>query len=196
MFDVSVRGFRGPSLNDCLFPGPKLQQDIVDILTRFHVPKHVFTTDICKMYRQILVRPQYRKFQHILWRASPRDTLCEYGLRTVTYGINCAPFLALRVLQDIASNDCDDFDSVRAALQRQTYVDDICTGADTVVELLKLQSDLILVLKRAGVTTLISSPYFRLAWGIRPVSILSKNYYATYLGLRRGVGRPPPNRNV
>lgn len=62
VFDASARGFRGPSLNQCLFPGPKLQQDIVDILIRFRVSKHVFTTDICKMYRQILIRPEYRKF--------------------------------------------------------------------------------------------------------------------------------------
>jgi len=34
VFDASARGFRSPSLNDCLFAGPKLQQDIVDILTR------------------------------------------------------------------------------------------------------------------------------------------------------------------
>ncbi|XP_008185462.1 uncharacterized protein LOC103310096 [Acyrthosiphon pisum] len=97
VFDASARGFRGPSLNQCLFPGPKLQQDIVDILTRFRVSKHVFTTDICKMYRQILIKPEHRKFQHVLWRASPRDAL-----------------------------------------------------ADSIAELLKLQSELICVLKRSG----------------------------------------------
>ncbi|KAL4108119.1 hypothetical protein QTP88_018370 [Uroleucon formosanum] len=150
VFDASARGFRGPSLNQCLFPGPKLHQDIIDILIRFRVSKHVFTTDICKMYRQILVKPEHRKFQHVLWRASPHDAVREYELHTVTYGVNCAPFLALRVLQYIASNDCEHFDSVRHALLRQTYVDDICTGADSIAELLQLQSDLIGVLKKSG----------------------------------------------
>ncbi|KAL4141999.1 hypothetical protein QTP88_004531 [Uroleucon formosanum] len=150
VFDASARGFRGPSLNQCLFPGPKLHQDIIDIFIRFRVSKHVFTTDICKMYRQILVKPEHRKFQHVLWRASPHDAVREYELHTVTYGVNCAPFLALRVLQYIASNDCEHFDSVRHALLRQTYVDDICTGADSIAELLQLQSDLIGVLKKSG----------------------------------------------
>ncbi|KAL4083557.1 hypothetical protein QTP88_028873 [Uroleucon formosanum] len=150
VFDASARGFRGPSLNQCLFPGPKLHQDIIDILIRFRVSKHVFTTDICKMYRQILVKPEHRKFQHVLWRASPHDAVREYELHTVTYGVNCAPFLALRVLQYIASNDCEHFDSVRHALLRQTYVDDICTGADSIAELLQVQSDLIGVLKKSG----------------------------------------------
>lgn len=53
VFDASARSGRGPSLNDCLLPGPKLQLDIVDILTRFRIHKFAFTTDICKMYRQI-----------------------------------------------------------------------------------------------------------------------------------------------
>ncbi|KAL4126593.1 hypothetical protein QTP88_010805 [Uroleucon formosanum] len=150
VFDASAKCGRGPSLNDCLFPGPKLQQDIVDILTRFRVHKHVFTTDICKMYRQVLILPKYRKFQHILWRASPHDKLLEYELNTVTYGVNCAPYLALRVLQSIASDDCNDSEGVRNALTRQTYVDDICDGADTITEILKLQSNLISVLNRSG----------------------------------------------
>ncbi|KAL4135937.1 hypothetical protein QTP88_007514 [Uroleucon formosanum] len=150
VFDASAQSSRGPSLNNCLFTGPKLQQDIVDILTRFRVPKYVFTTDICKMYRQILILPEYRQFQHILWRPSPHDELVEYELNTVTYGVNYAPYLALRVLQTIASDDCDNFEFVRNALTRQTYVDDICDGADTMPNVLKLQSDLISVMHKAG----------------------------------------------
>jgi len=120
VFDASAKCGRGPSLNDCLFPEPKLQQDIVEILTPFRVHKYVFTTDIYKMYRQVLILPKYRKFQHLLWRASPHDKLLEYELNTVTYGVNCAPYLALRVLQSIASDDCTDSEWVRNALTRQT----------------------------------------------------------------------------
>jgi hypothetical protein len=146
VFDASARGGTGRSLNNLLYSGPKLQQDIVDILTRFRVHQYAFTADICKMYRQVLVLPEYRKYQHIFWRASPHDELREYELHTVTYGVNCAPFLALRVLQTIASEDCNDFEQVRNSLMRQTYVDDICDGADTQHEAVKLQSDLISVL--------------------------------------------------
>lgn len=102
VFDASAGNYRGPSLNSCLLAGPKLQQDIVDILTQFRVYRHAFTADIVKMYQQISVLPTYRKYQHILWRESPHDRLCDYELHTVTYGVNWAPFLALRVLKLIA----------------------------------------------------------------------------------------------
>jgi len=138
VFDASAITHDGTSLNSCLFQGPKLQQDIVDILTRFRVHKFAFTTDICKMYRQVLVTPEYRPLQHFLWRSSPHDQLMEYELNTVTYGLNFAPFLALRVLAAIAEDDCVGHDDVRYALLQQTYVNDICVGSDSVDEVLAL----------------------------------------------------------
>ncbi|CAI6349887.1 unnamed protein product [Macrosiphum euphorbiae] len=150
VFDASASVADGSSLNTSLFPGPKLQQDIVDVLTRFRLFRHAFTTDICKMYRQITVLPQYRAYQHILWRSSPHLELVEYELNTVTYGVNCAPFLALRVLQEVAEVDCHGSARVCDALRHQTYVDDICYGADTVDDALSIQVELTAVLNGAG----------------------------------------------
>jgi len=82
VFDASATGFRGPSLNSNLLPGPKLQNDIVDILTRFRIYRHAFTADVVKMYRQILILPEYRKFQYILWRETE-------SLPTTNFRITC-----------------------------------------------------------------------------------------------------------
>jgi len=46
VFDASSRAPSGKSLNDLLFTGPKLQNDITDILLRFHLSKFVFLADI------------------------------------------------------------------------------------------------------------------------------------------------------
>ncbi|XP_025198008.1 uncharacterized protein LOC112596509 [Melanaphis sacchari] len=150
VFDASVQSFSSTSLNHCLFAGPKLQQDVIDVLMRFRLSRHAFTADINKMYRQILLVPEHRRYQHILWRASPQDELKAYELNTVTYGVNCAPFLAIRVLQKIAESDCIEIPAVRDALMFNTYVDDICAGGDTIEEVIALQTDLINVLHRAG----------------------------------------------
>jgi len=101
VFDASAGNHRGPSLINCLSPGPKLQQNIVDIITHFRLYRYAFTADIEKMYRQISVLSTYRKYQHVVWRESPHDKLRDYELHTVTYVVNYAPFLALRVLKAI-----------------------------------------------------------------------------------------------
>ncbi|KAE9521350.1 hypothetical protein AGLY_018254 [Aphis glycines] len=90
------------------------------------------------------------RYQHIFWRASPLDELKEYQLNTVTYGVNCALYLALRVLKDLAENCCKELPDVRQTLTHQTYVDDICVGSDSISQLLTLKSDLQSVLSAAG----------------------------------------------
>lgn len=48
VFDASAKSVTGVSLNECLYAGPKLQLDIVDVLTLFRTHKYVFSTNICK----------------------------------------------------------------------------------------------------------------------------------------------------
>ncbi|XP_060871407.1 uncharacterized protein LOC132945655 [Metopolophium dirhodum] len=148
--DASATSYSGFSLNDCLLPGPKLQRDVVDVLLLYRVHRFAFTTDISKMYRQVSVSPSHRRYQHILWRSSPEQMLQAYELNTVTYGVNCAPYLAIKVLRSMAEQDCNDLPFIKEALLYQTYVDDICAGGDTLDEALSLQDGLIQVLHGAG----------------------------------------------
>lgn len=104
------------------------------------------------MYRQIRVHPKYLGYQHILWRALPQEQIKEYTLNTVTYGVNCAPYLALRVLRHIADNDWDDVPDVGIALRHQTYMDDICVGADSLEAAKMLKTNLIITLARSGLS--------------------------------------------
>jgi hypothetical protein len=57
------------------------------------------------MYRQISIAPNDREFQRIIWRSSSGDALKDYYLNTVTYGVCSAPFLAIRMLLQLASDE-------------------------------------------------------------------------------------------
>jgi hypothetical protein len=93
VFDGSASNTTGGSLNDTLHTGPKLQEDLVNIRLKFRSHQYVLTGDIEKMYRQILVRPEDRKYQHILWSNSTGEVE-TYRLNTVTFGPSAAPYLA------------------------------------------------------------------------------------------------------
>lgn len=60
------------------------------------------------------------------------------------------PFLALRVRNIIASDDCGDVESVCYALIHQTYFNDIWVWADSESATLDLQSNLFSVLSKSG----------------------------------------------
>ncbi|UYV69257.1 hypothetical protein LAZ67_6003000 [Cordylochernes scorpioides] len=67
VFDASFKTSNDKSLND-FHLGPKLQQDIFNILIRFRTRPIAFSGDIEKMYRQIRIDSKDCDFQSILWR--------------------------------------------------------------------------------------------------------------------------------
>lgn len=58
VFNGSSKSTNGTSLNDILHTGAKLQVDLINVLLFFRTFRYVFSTDIEKMYRQILVDPE------------------------------------------------------------------------------------------------------------------------------------------
>lgn len=67
--------------------GPKIQEDIFSIFTRFRVHAVVVTDHVEKIYRQALMAPKNRDYQRILERFNKSDPICDYRLKTVTYGL-------------------------------------------------------------------------------------------------------------
>ncbi|XP_011697584.1 PREDICTED: uncharacterized protein LOC105455742, partial [Wasmannia auropunctata] len=110
--------------------GPKLQHDLADILLRWRCYSHVFLADVEKMYRKIIVHPEDRDFQRILW--STTDVPGQFQLGTVTYGLACAPFLALRVIKQLADDDGHLYPEAARVIHENMYVDDVLSGADSV----------------------------------------------------------------
>lgn len=51
VFNGSQKTSNGASLNDTLMIGPRLQDDLINIIIRCHKHKIAFTADIAKMYR-------------------------------------------------------------------------------------------------------------------------------------------------
>jgi hypothetical protein len=149
VFDGSASSTTGVSLNDTLHTGPKLQEDLVSILLRFRSHQYVLTGDIEKMYRQILVRPEDRKYQHILWSNS-KGEIETYRLNTVTFGLSAAPYLALRCLKQLAEDEGHRFPRALSILRRDFYIDDAFTGADTKEEVVSIRKELTKLLRSAG----------------------------------------------
>ncbi|XP_054259832.1 uncharacterized protein LOC128984526 [Macrosteles quadrilineatus] len=150
VFNASARSSNGFSLNDKLLTGKKLQNDVSEILTRFRLHPFVISSDICKMYRQILIHPEDRIFQTILWRENQNSPLATYASNTVTYGVSSSPFLAIRTLHQLVADEGADFPLASKAILNDMFVDDCLTGSDSLDEAFKLKSELIELLKRGG----------------------------------------------
>lgn len=113
VFDASMPTSSGKSLNDCLLVGPTIQPELFDILIRFRQHPYVLIGDIVKMYRQVMIKPEHRLHQSILWRTNPDEPPTSFSLNTVTYGVASALFLAIRSLQQLSR----DFERTHPLLQ-------------------------------------------------------------------------------
>lgn len=149
VFNGSSKTNTGISLNDILLTGPKLQSDIADVLLWIRIHRFIFVTDIVKMYRQIQLHHEDWNLQRIFWYDSTQQPV-SYQLTTVTYGLNCAPYLALRTIQQLIEDEGQRFPLAISALTRGRYVDDIFGGAETILETQKIIEQLIKITTAGG----------------------------------------------
>ncbi|XP_050313689.1 uncharacterized protein LOC126748481 [Anthonomus grandis grandis] len=150
VFDGSCKSSSNLSINDIMHKGYQVQPELFDIICRFRTYKYVLTCDIEKMYRQIQINPSQTSLQNILWRDDQNSPLNCIELLTVTYGTNCAPFLATRVLLEIATQNKEMYPLASYALLHQFYVDDGLSGVDKFNDLKLLYNQLTTLLKSHG----------------------------------------------
>ncbi|XP_070519714.1 uncharacterized protein [Cardiocondyla obscurior] len=91
-----------------------------------------------------------KNMQRIVWRNDPAENINDFQLNTLTYGLACAPFVALRVLQQLAEDEKEKFPIGASVLRSETYMDDILTGASSVPEIRALIKDLVAICMAGG----------------------------------------------
>ncbi|XP_046145628.1 uncharacterized protein LOC114881980 [Osmia bicornis bicornis] len=150
VFNASAKTPSGKSLNDHLMIGPKLQRDLAAIILRWRLFRYVYTADIAKMFRQILINPADADYQRILWRSHRDQPIFSYRLLTVTYGLASAPYLAIKVLDQLALDEGSNFPAAIPVLQDSIYVDDAIFGADEIHTLRDIRNQLVDLMRRGG----------------------------------------------
>ncbi|UYV63113.1 hypothetical protein LAZ67_2003172 [Cordylochernes scorpioides] len=197
VFNASSKTTTGFSLNDILHTGPKLQKDIFPLLLRFRSHAIAISADITKMYRQILVHPEDTPYQRINWRDESGQGLKEYELKTLTYGTSCAPFLAIRVLKQLAHDEQIRFPTAEAILKSDFYVDDLLTGCETVENGRKLIRELDQLLQAGDKSTFYANVDRENTLGINLLGI-NWNPKNDEIGLRKFeiIKNAPTTRNI
>ncbi|XP_046145441.1 uncharacterized protein LOC123988736 [Osmia bicornis bicornis] len=131
VFNGSSPTSSGFSLNDLLHTGPNLMLNIADLLIWIRRYKHLFATDVTKMYRQIKKETQYQ-------------------LTMVTYGTKAAAYLTVRTLLQLADDEGSKYPLAVEPIKDGRYVDDIFGGADTAEHLQDVANQLTQLCQAGG----------------------------------------------
>ena len=150
VFDASCSTSTGVSLNDVLAAGPTLHPQLDTILMRFRTYSVAITGDISKMYREVELCPQDRQLHRFLWRPEKSQPIGDYLMNRVTFGVTSSPYVAVKVLQQTATDHSPPDSLVHYHVHNSFYVDDLLAGADDEKSALRLQQDLRKVLAKGG----------------------------------------------
>ena len=137
VYDASCKANRfSPSLNDCLFRGPVMLENLVGLLLRFRLNKIGIVSDIEKAFLQVGLQKEDRDLVRFLWlqdRNKPctPDNIIHYRFRRVCFGVVSSPFLlAATVVHHLKRM------GTKTALEimENIYVDNVVTSKPSVDE--------------------------------------------------------------
>ena len=140
VYNASARA-EGPSLNDCLYTGPKFGQSIFNILLRFRLHKVALAGDIEKAFLMVSVDEGDRDSLRFLWtrdlgRDPPDITTLRFA--RVVFGVSSSPFLLNATINHHMETYRNADPSFVDKFLSSIYVDDVSLGSNDVASTYKL----------------------------------------------------------
>ncbi|KAK6171952.1 hypothetical protein SNE40_018370 [Patella caerulea] len=141
----------GISLNDTIYQGPKLQNELFDVLLRFRRHPVALVCDIAEMYLRIETAPGDRTYHRFLWRFMDQNKEpSQYEFNRIVFGVNSSPFLAQYVTHKNAEKLADAYPMAAETILKSTYMDDSMDSVPDSNNGIRLYSELSKVWEAAG----------------------------------------------
>jgi hypothetical protein len=133
VFDASAKeSSEQPSLNECLYPGPPLQNQLWNILVRIRIYPIPLTSDIEKAFLQIRIKEQERDSLRFFWKSPGSDVTTVYRFTRALFGMTCSPFLLGGVINEHLRRWESKYPNEVKEIRDGLYVDDLMTGGESV----------------------------------------------------------------
>ncbi|GFX94384.1 DUF1758 domain-containing protein [Trichonephila clavipes] len=133
VFDASARATGQSSLNDLLYKGPNLIEQIPDILDRFRRYPIGHSADIEKAFLQLGITPKHRDFLRFFYPDEGEEIV--YRHCRVVFGVSSSPFLLAAMLAHLLENvPADDTQKIDELKDQYYDIKDISESELQVVE--------------------------------------------------------------
>ena len=82
------------------------------------------TADVSKMYRAIQLIEEDKDLHRFVWRSSPQDTIKDYRMTRVTFGVAASSFAANMAIKQNARDFALEYPLAAQTVETSFYVDD------------------------------------------------------------------------
>ncbi|XP_078368252.1 uncharacterized protein LOC144652094 [Oculina patagonica] len=121
-----------PSLNDCLHPGPPLQNLLWNVLIRARFYPVLLAGDLQKAFLQVRIKEEERDALRFHWKPRDQSAIETYRFTRALFGLTSSPFLLGGVIQQHLDAWEQREPELVAQIRKSLYVDDLISGASTV----------------------------------------------------------------
>ena len=121
-----------PSLNECLYPGPPLQNNLCDVLIQQRAFPVMVSSDIRQAFLQIRIKAAERDVLRFHWGRDDLSPLETLRFTRVLFGLVPSPYLLHGVIETHLDTWSKTYPEEVEHLRRSMYVDDLLSGGSTV----------------------------------------------------------------
>ena len=142
VFNASAKSLSGTLLNDQVLIGPMVHSSLVDVLLWFRRHKVALTTDVSRMYREVLLSKSQHDLHRFVWREDSERPLVDFRMTRLSFGASASSFAANMAMKPNALENVDtDHNAVQAVLN-SFYVDNGLTSANSIEEAIQPRKEL------------------------------------------------------
>ncbi len=133
VYDASARvQDNAPSLNECLSPGPPLQNQLWSVLVRGRFNPVALTADIKQAFLQVRICEEDRDALRFHWLKDVNSKEVEtFTFTRALFGLAPSPFLLGGVIKQHLEHWRDKDPETVREIEKSLYVDDLISGATT-----------------------------------------------------------------
>ena len=144
VYDASARASENsPSLEECLNPGPPLQNHLWNVLMRARFHPVLITGDLKQVFLQVRIAEKDRDALRFHWfKDLQTKTIEVLRFTRALFGLAPSPFLLGGVIQQHLENFRTDYPEILSEIEKSLYVDDLISGGKNENEAKQLKSKL------------------------------------------------------
>lgn len=140
VYDASAKSKDNRSLNECLYRGPLMLEDLTGLLIRFREHRIGIVADVEKAFLQIGLQNEDRDVTRFLWpmnvaQAVSSQNLLHLRFQRVPFGVISSPFLLNATIRYHLRKGND---TIRKQIADDLYVDNLVTGTNSLKSALSL----------------------------------------------------------
>ncbi|XP_061712795.1 uncharacterized protein LOC133521744 [Cydia pomonella] len=140
VYDASAKLKNEKSLNECLYRGPNMLEDLTGLILKFRIGKIAITADVEKAFLQVGLQEEDRDVTRFLWvkdleKELSEDNIMQYRFCRVPFGVISSPFLLAATIRYHISKTNK---SLLPVIADKCYVDNLVTSVQSREEALNL----------------------------------------------------------